>query len=630
MPKKKNLPYGTWPSRITPELTGDLREISELSWSGDGRLLWVERRSNHSSLMAWDPARGDIKGLSGDINVGGGIMYGGGSYTVCRDQVIFIEKGSSQLYLISGINSAALPLGSSLHSKSSPRISPFSTSLVYIESDGKNDSIKITDYTQPREHLSLDSRSDFYNYLRWHPDGNQLAWVSWDHPHLPWDSSYLHLGTLNRSSPEKFPLEQDLIISGGEDISILQPEFSPDGSSLVYISDQSGWWQLYIYDLKTGLKGQLTEKQAEHGLPPWVQDQSSFAFSSLGNEIYFLRNQQGLRSLWSYDLKTQIETRIELDEDYTWLEGLVVSPRNDQIALIASGADLPPRLIIAAPDGKTRIIRDSSSLEIARGLFSLPKPITWTGKDGEDIHGLFYQPNNPDYQGTGKAPLLIIIHSGPTRQKYAEFQPRTQYFTSRGYAVLEPNYRGSTGYGRDYWQALKGQWGILEVDDVYQAANALSGKGLVDKNRIALLGSSSGGLTVFQALVKYPGVFKAGISLYGIMNHLTLLENPPKFERYYSEWLIGAYPDCAQLYKERSPVFFAENLEDPVIIFQGGQDPVVPQDQAEQIVNALEKNQISYEYHLYPNEGHGFKKAENVSDFYQKTEAFLKKYVINN
>ncbi len=630
MPNKQTLPYGTWPSRITPELTGNLREISELSWSGDGRLLWVERCSNHSSLMAWDPGQGDIKGLAGDFNVGGGIMYGGGSYTVCRDQVVFIDKRSSQLYLISGINSAPLPLGSSPHPKSSPSISPFGTNLVYIESDGKNDSIKITDYTRAREHLTFDSRFDFYNYLRWHPHGNQLAWVSWDHPHLPWDSSHLHLGNLNCSSPEKLQLDQDLIISGGEDISILQPEFSPDGSSLVYISDQNGWWQLYIYDLKTGLNKQLTEKPAEHGLPPWVQDQRSFAFSSQGNKIYFLRNQEGFCSLWSYGLKTHVESRIELDENYTWLEGLVVSPRDDHIALVASGADLPPRLITAEPDGKTRIIRDSTSPEIARGQFSLPKPITWTGKDGEDVHGLFYQPNNPDYQGTGKAPLLIIIHSGPTRQKYAEFQPRTQYFTSRGYAVLEANYRGSTGYGRDYWQALKGQWGILEVDDVYQAAMALSGKGLVDKKRIALLGSSSGGLTVFQTLVKYPGVFRSGISLYGIVNHLTLLENPPKFERYYSEWLIGPYPECAQLYKERSPVFFAENLEDPVIIFQGGRDPIVPQDQAEQIVNALEENQIVYEYHLYTDEGHSFKKAENVSDFYQKADAFLIKHMINN
>jgi len=629
MPKKKNLPYGTWPSRITPELTGGLREISELNWSGDGRLMWVERRSNQSNLMAWDPARGDIKELSEDINVGGGIMYGGGSYTVCRDQVVFIEKGSSQLYIISGINSTALPLGSSPHTKSSPKISPDGSSLVHIESDGKNDSIKISNLTQTRNQQTLDSRFDFYNYLRWHPRGNQLAWVSWDHPHLPWDSSHLHLGNLNCSYPEKLDLERDLIISGGENISILQPEFSPDGSSLVYISDQSGWWQLYIYDLQTGHSKQLTSKKAEHAIPPWVQDQRSFAYSSLGKKLFFLRNQEGLRSLWSYDLKTQVETRIELDESYTWLEGLVVSPQDNQIALVASAADLPPRLIISSPDGKTRIIRDSSSMEIARDLFSLPKPITWTGTDGENIHGLFYQPNNPDYQGIGKAPLLIIIHSGPTRQKYVEYQPRTQYFTSRGYAVLEANYRGSTGYGRDYWQALKGQWGILDVSDVYQAAMALSRKGLVDKNRIVLMGSSSGGLTVFQALVKYPGVFKAGVSLYGIVNQLTLLENPPKFERYYSEWLIGPYPECARLYKERSPVFFAENLGDPVIIFQGGQDPIVPQDQAEQIVNALEENQIVYEYHLYPDEGHSFKKAGNVSDFYQKTEAFLRKHVIN-
>ncbi|MCJ7734118.1 MAG: prolyl oligopeptidase family serine peptidase, partial [Anaerolineales bacterium] len=221
------------------------------------------------------------------------------------------------------------------------------------------------------------------------------------------------------------------------------------------------------------------------------------------------------------------------------------------------------------------------------------------------------------------------IHSGPTRQKWAEFQPRTQYFTSRGFAVLEVNYRGSSGYGRDYRQAIKGNWGLVDVEDCLSGATFVADQGWVDREKMFLMGSSSGGCTVYQTLVRYPGVFKAGIVLYGIVNHLALLENPPKFERHYSDWLIGPYPEAADLYHKRSPIFFAENIQDPIAIFQGGKDSIVPRDQADQIVNALESNGIPHLYRLYPDESHGFKRKESLEDFYQQVELFLRDHLAN-
>ena len=629
MDEKQTLPYGTWPSKITAESTGDLREFSELSWSGDGRLFWVERQSNVSSLMAWDPQSGDIKNLSGEINIGGGIMYGGGSYTVCRDQIIFIEKKTNQLYLISGYNSEAELIKSSHHPKSSPSISPFGNILAYLESEGKKETIKILDFSLDQEPETLTAGFDFYNYLRWHPDGTHLAWMSWDHPHMPWEEAYINLRELNPYSGKLPDDKSNPIFIKIDNVCTLQPEFSPDGQFLAYISDKTGWWQIYLLHLKSKEINQLTKSPADHTLPPWLQNQCFYGFNPDSKQIYFIRNQQGFGSLWKLDLTSFDENQIQLDNEYSWMEALAVSPKEDLIALVASGGRTPPQIIITNPGGEYRVIRRAGNKEIDRGLFSQPEAISWQDPQGHSIHGLFYQPHHPIYSADGKPPLLIIIHSGPTRQKYAEFQPRSQYFSSRGFAVLEINYRGSTGYGRDYWEALKGKWGVLDVEDVYQAALALSDQGLINKDRIALLGSSSGGLTVFQALVKYPGVFKAGISLYGIVNHLTLLKKPQNFERYYSEWLIGPFPEYAQLYKDRSPVFFAGNIKDPLIIFQGGQDPIVPQDQAEQIVNALESNQTRFEYHLYPDEGHSFKKAANVRDYYQKIEAFLLKYVIN-
>jgi dipeptidyl aminopeptidase/acylaminoacyl peptidase len=216
-----------------------------------------------------------------------------------------------------------------------------------------------------------------------------------------------------------------------------------------------------------------------------------------------------------------------------------------------------------------------------------------------------------------------MIHSGPTSQKFREFSSRTQFFTSRGFAVLEVNYRGSTGYGRSYRQALQGQWGVIDVDDCLSGAYYVTDQGWAERDKMALMGSSSGGLTVYQILVKYPGVFQAGIALYGIVNHLDLLKDPPKFERYYSEWLIGPYPEQEEKYRERSPVFFADQIQDPIAVFQGGKDPIVPRDQADQIIQKLRRNQVPHLYVLYLEEKHGFKTAENIADFYQQSLDFL-------
>ena len=235
---------------------------------------------------------------------------------------------------------------------------------------------------------------------------------------------------------------------------------------------------------------------------------------------------------------------------------------------------------------------------------------------------------DPEYQGEGLPPLLVMIHSGPTRQKFTEFSERTQFFTSRGFAVLEVNYRGSTGYGRVYRQSLEGKWGIDDVADCLSGALYITGQGLADRSKMALMGSSSGGLTVYQTLVKYPGVFQAALVLYGIVNHLDLLKDPTKFERYYSAWLIGPYPEFDQRYRDRSPIFFANRIKDPIAVFQGGKDPIVPQNQADQIIEALAKNNIPHIYQLYPEEGHGFKAEKNLADFYQQSLQFLQDHLI--
>lgn len=629
MTEKKQLPHGRWPSQITPQNTGRLLDLSETAWNKSGDLFWRERNSTQGSIRMAAAGCREAKHISGSMNVGGSLHYGGGSYGAEEDWVIFIDRSSRQLFRASLRGEEIFQITTRLSNPASPVISPDRGSVLFIHSDGEHDALVLITLEKVLYPTSINHNADFYNYPRWHPLGNQIAWISWKHPHMPWDSSKLWMGSLEPSSGEAPQLLSETLIAGGDGISVLQPEFSPDGKWLAYLSDQDGWWQLYLYDLATGNREQITTEEAEHALPPWMQNRNAYGFSRDSKKIFFLRNQEGFRSIWVKDLTLGEETKITLPETYTWMDWLSVSPVEDRMAMIASAGDIPPQVITVDPSGRVEIIRRSNKEDLPRNLFSLPKPVSWPNPEGSQTKGLFYPPHNPGYQADETPPLLVIIHSGPTRQKFAEFSPRTQFFTSRGFAILEVNYRGSSGYGRTYRQSLQGKWGVVDVEDCLQGALFVTEQGWADRGRMALLGSSSGGLTVYQILVKYPGIFQAGIVLYGIVNHLDLLNNPPKFERYYSDWLIGPYPDDEKLYWERSPIFFANQIQDPIAVFQGGRDPIVPHNQADQIIQALKENQVPHLYILYPEEGHGFKNAKNIENFYAKSLDFLDHYLRN-
>jgi dipeptidyl aminopeptidase/acylaminoacyl peptidase len=627
MKSTKVPPFGFWPSPITPGNTASHLSISEPAWNHEGKLLWRERDSSRASIRISAGETGSPGILSGSYQVGGSLLYGGGSFDCGREGLVFVDRISGQLISADQNGESFQALTQNLHQAASPKISADGKWALIIDSEGENDGLYLIDLENRQEPGQIDGSADFYNYPRWHPQGTLLAWMSWNHPHMPWTSSEIWLGKLEISpqgSPQLVDRER---IAGGEEISVLQPEFSPDGRFLAYISDQSGWWQLYLYDLTSQNHAQLTHTPAEHALPAWLQDRGSYGFSPDSQHITFLRNQEGVRSLWTWDLKQGTEEQIILDESYTWLDWLAASPTRDEIAIIASASHLPPRLIRADRDGNTSIIRETSKVSLSRKVFSKPRSISWQNSSKVIVRGLFYPPHNPGFHSSGKPPLIVIIHSGPTRQKAADFQPRTQYFTSRGFAVLEVNYRGSSGYGRSYRQSLAGEWGVADVEDCLSGALFTAEQGWTDRENMFLLGSSSGGLTVFQTLVRHPGVFRAGITLYAVVNHLDLLNDPLKFERYYSDWLIGPYPETKDLYRDRSPVFLADKIQDPVLVFQGGQDSVVPQDQAEQIIKALDANGVPFEYYIYPEEGHGFKQAETIADFYNKTEQFIRQFL---
>jgi dipeptidyl aminopeptidase/acylaminoacyl peptidase len=420
-------------------------------------------------------------------------------------------------------------------------------------------------------------------------------------------------------------------VIGDEETSIFQPEFSPNGRYLAYVSDRSGWWQLYLYDLVQGSHHQVTHADAEHGLPGWVQGMRTFAFDAQGRKLYFLRNLLGSVTLWQYDLSSLVEAQVPLDDSYETLDAICSGPAG--LGLIASGPGIPPRAISCRPWEPVRPVPTSihcrtSSEELPPGDYSFPQAIEWPGMDGEPAHGLFYPPNNLRFTGSGSPPLMVFVHGGPTSQVRNNFNPRAQYFTSRGYAVLEVNHRGSTGYGRPYRNMLRGNWGIYDVQDSVSGVRSLAAQGAIDSGRAVIMGGSAGGYTVLKALEDFPGFFKAGICLYGVSNQFTLAAETHKFEARYSDTLLGSLPEAGDIYRERSPIFFVDKIQDPIAMFQGDEDNVVPRNQSDEVVDSLRRRGVPHIYHVYPGEGHGFRKPETIEHFYKAVEQFLRQYVI--
>jgi len=275
-----------------------------------------------------------------------------------------------------------------------------------------------------------------------------------------------------------------------------------------------------------------------------------------------------------------------------------------------------------------RVCARSDTETIPPEILSVPEPITWESEEGDQVHGLYYPPDSTRFTASGAPPLIVMVHGGPTSQTRAGYSSRDAFFTTRGYAVLEVNYRGSSGYGRAYRSLLGERWGVCDVEDAVGGASHLVGLGLADRQRLVIMGGSAGGYTVLSALIQHPGFFCAGICMYGVTDLFSLASDTHKFEQRYLDSMIGPLPETAQRYRERSPIYQADRIRDPVAIFQGEEDRVVPVSQAEAIVAALQRNGVPHEYHLYPGEGHGWRRAETIAAFYDAVLAFLKRYVL--
>lgn len=626
--EKTERQFGLWSSPITPTSLSRGIGFSDVAWDESGTLVWRETRSDLGILVVQAPDGQAVRDLNNDLSVRARVGYGGGDFTVAGGKVYFAEAESGRIYVQPLDSGIPIPLTPAFGAAAAPQISPDGRWIVFVHTYEGQDVLGIVDVEGQVWPARLAAGHDFYMQPAWHPTSQRIAFVAWDHPNMPWDGTELYIADLEIPGSSGLPAVKNLkVVAGGKDISIFQPVFSPDGKKLAYASDETGWWQLYVYDLGSEQHRQLTTIEAEHAEPAWGQGMRTFGFSADGKRLYFVRNQAAIQSLWSVEIKSVKESRVELDCPYTNISQLAVGPQ-DQIAMIASAGDIPLRVIVHARDGSTRVLRRSTAENFPAGLYAKPEAISWQGMDGGEAYGLFYPPQNERFTSSGRPPLVVNIHGGPTSQRVASFNISAQFFTSRGYAYLEVNYRGSTGYGRAYRNMLRRCWGIYDVADAVSGARMLSDSGKVDSNRLVIMGGSAGGFTVLKALEDYPGLFKAGICLYGVSNQFTLAAETHKFEARYSDTLLGPLPEASDVYRQRSPIFFADQIRDPLAVFQGEIDMVVPRAQSDEIVAALQHRGVPHIYHVYPGEGHGFRKAENIEHLYKTIEKFLQQYVI--
>jgi dipeptidyl aminopeptidase/acylaminoacyl peptidase len=618
-------PFGLWPSPLSPSQMAAQRRLFDLCWDdASSSLVWLESRSGHGMLLL-DEGRGDTpRELNVDRSARAQVGYGGGDMTASQGHVYYASQ--SRLYrqaLAQGIETPATP---SFGDAAAPTVSPDGRWVLYVHSYEGEDRLALVDAQGERWPIRLAEGHDFYMQPVWHPIGRRIAWVAWDHPQMPWDGTLLYLADLGSANGGAPRIDRATVIAGDADTSVFQPAFAPHGRSLAYVSDAGGWYNLYLYALDSGTHRPLAEVEAELGRAAWVQGMRTFAWAPDGEHIYYVQSSRGYDALYRVEIESGTTQEVAGLEEYTHLSQPAMS-RDGVLACIAASPLTPPRIIALDPgSGSVRVVARSSSESIPTERLVAPEPLTWRTEAGDKVHGLFYEPEAAEREE--RPPLVLLVHGGPTSQATATYSAQAQFLATRGYAVLDLNYRGSSGYGRAYRDALRERWGIVDVEDAVGGASYLADAGRVDRDRMVIMGGSAGGYTVLQALVRHPGFFRAGVCLYGVTNLFTLAADTHKFEARYLDSLIGPLPEQAARYRERSPLFYADQIRDPIIVFQGEEDRVVPKAQADEIVQALRRNGVPHEYHLYPGEGHGWRKAETIERFYTALETFLRQYVI--
>jgi dipeptidyl aminopeptidase/acylaminoacyl peptidase len=603
--------FGSWKSPISSDLiVADSVRLGQVRINGSD-IYWTEGRPKEAGRdvlvrYAADGQSADV--TSAPISVKSRANeYGGGCFLPAGERLFFSNNEDQQLYWTT-VDGKPQALTSNIGMRYADAVFDAAHQrLIAVREDHT-----ITGHEAVNTIVSIDlatsietvltSGHDFYSSPCISPDGTRLAWLSWDHPNMPWDGTELWQAKIAGGGSLDVPVR----IAGGGDESIFQPSWSPAGE-LYYISDISGWWNLYRH-----LNGQATAvypMAAEFGQAQWIFGMSTYGFDEQGSIIcsYF---QNGTAYLAILDPQTGSFNYIP-----TPFDDIADLQIGGGFAVFIGGSPTVPESVVKL-DLNTRechMLRGSNTLQIDKANLSIPEAIEFPTESGLTAHAFFYPPRNRNFQGPAgtKPPLLVFNHGGPTSMTTATLNLSIQFWTSRGFAVVDINYGGSTGFGRSYRQRLRGQWGVVDVDDSVNAARFLIQRGDVNPEQLAIRGGSAGGYTTLSALT-FRRFFKVGASYYGVGDLTLLASDTHKFESRYLDSLIGPYPEQKQLYFDRSPINFTDRLESPLILFQGLQDKVVPPNQAQTMFDAVKAKGLPVAYLTFEHEQHGFRRAENI------------------
>lgn len=609
-------PCGSWRSPITAELIArGAVPLTQVEIDGDD-VYWLEGRRLEGGRYVLVKGRAD--GTRAEVTPEGFNVrtrvheYGGGSYLVHSGTVYFSNFADQRLYRQDpGDEPRAitphpdLPAGARY---ADGRVTPNGNLIICVRelhAEGREavNEIVALPVDGSQAPLVMVSGNDFYASPRISPDGGKLAWLAWDHPRMPWDGTELWIGDLS----EEGTVSGVQRVAGGPAESIFQPAWDPAGT-LHFVSDRTGWWNLYR--LRDGAAEALAPMEAEFGMPQWVFGNSTYAFPGDGS-IACIYTKDGMDNL---GIVRPGNSRVEsLDVPRSSYQFLRSDGRNRLVFIAASPTEASAVTEVNIETGAIEVLRRSVGFDLEPRYISTPRQIDYPTDGGQMAHAIFYPPANRDYVTPSgeRPPLLVLSHGGPTARTPMALDLDLQFWTSRGFAVVEVNYGGSTGYGRAYRERLKGQWGIVDVVDCINAARYLVERGEVDGRRLAIRGGSAGGYTTLCALT-FHDVFAAGASYYGVADLEALELDTHKFESRYSNSLVGPYPEMKELYRARSPIHFADRISCPVILFQGLEDRVVPPSQSETMMQALRQKGLPVAYITFEGEQHGFRRAENI------------------
>ena len=615
MSQSKNQ-YGSWPSPLSAaRVTAGALRLDQIQVDGDD-VYWIEGRASESgrNVIVRRTPDGDITDVTPPaFNVRTRVHeYGGGAYTVHEGTVYFSNFADQRIYRQQP-GKAPVAITNTGSFFADYRVDQFRSRLIAVRethhegSEAKNDLVAIGTPTGVPAQTLVDG-ADFYSDPIVSPDGKFLAWLQWHHPNMPWDGTELWVAVFNPDG--SVGLREK--VAGGASESIFQPEWSPD-NSLYFVSDRTGWWNLYRWG---GVAVEPVHLMtAEFGKPQWTFSMVTYAIVD-ANRIAATYTEGGRWKLAMIDVDARMFTPVNL-----LVEPFESVKANANEVYFIGGSPTQPAGIMTLSG---EILRSSVADVIPTEWISVGEAVTFTSND-RDVHAFYYEPKNPNVGAGGdggeRPPLLVITHGGPTGATTDAFDPKIQFWTSRGFAVLDVNYSGSTGYGRPYRDRLNGQWGIVDVEDVVAGAKAMVAAGKADPARLIIRGGSAGGYTTLAALT-FHDTFKSGASYYGISDLEVLQQDTHKFESRYNDSLIGPYPAARDVYRARSPIHFTDRLACPIILFQGLDDKVVPPNQSEMMAEAVRKKGIKVKYVTFEGEQHGFRKAKNIIRALEEELAF--------